>query len=90
MPKKTTTEIMRSVARVIDQEIAAVRQEEREQAITDVSGILTWLYHDPPPTIEQLREWTLLEFARASARCDAGSAIRKQIFHCRNLPKTTP
>jgi hypothetical protein len=87
---KTTTEVMRAVAQVIDKEINDVRQEERLQAITDVSGVLTWLHTEPPPTIEQLREWTLLEFARASARCDAGSGIRKQIFHYRNLPKPPP
>ncbi len=87
---KQLSEVMRELAETIKGQLEEAKAEERQQALVEVNNILVWLHMEPTPSIEDLRKWTLLEFAKASAKLDSASPIRKTIFHYRNLPKQSP
>ena len=60
---------------------------ERQQALVDVSGILGWLFFDPPPHMEDLRKWVLAEFKRAAATLPEDSTIHRTLEHYTPLLK---
>ena len=47
-------------------EIQEVRENERESALSAVSGVLCWLTMEPHPSHEKLMEWCLAELENAN------------------------
>ena len=69
-------------------ETKRVREEERNQALVDVSSILTWLTAKPAHDPAYLAEMVLKTFQAASASLPEDATIRKTLaFYEENLPK---
>jgi hypothetical protein len=68
-------------------EITEARIDERQQALVDVSGILGWLFFDPPQPMEDLRKWVIAEFKRAASTLPEDSTIHRTLEHYTALLK---